>query len=329
MRTKGRLWVGWVAVFGFGLLGGFLGCGAPPNPWKDVPGGPTKVVASFPPLYCFTRNVAGPDAAVLCLLVTTGPHEFRPEKLDALKLSRADLFLVNGLGLDNWVPSLVGEAHNNQLQVVKVGEAAIPKGRLLPGGKDDEDEPGEEHGHGHEHHGAYDPHVWLGIPEAIAMVGGIREVLKKQDPAHAAGFDKRAAEYVARLKELHEYGKKAFAGKKNKKFVATHDSLRYFARSFGLDVVDSIQRQPGVQADVATLAKLTELCRKENVRVITVEPQYSRATAETLGRQLKAHGLDVRIVEVDPIETADPPLAPDYYLRKMRDNIDALARNLE
>jgi ABC-type Zn uptake system ZnuABC Zn-binding protein ZnuA len=306
----------------------FVGCGRAPDPWREVSGGPTKVVASFPPLYCFTKSVAGPDAAVLCLLETTGPHDFHPDRQDALKLSKADLFLVNGLGLDDWVPGLVRDAHNTGLKVIPVGDA-IPK-KLLLERDEDEDKDEHKHGHdGHEHHGEHDPHVWLGVPQAVALVGRIRDVLKEQDKLHAAGFDKRAADYTAELRKLQDYGRKALAGKKNKKLVATHDSLRYFCKSFGLELVGSIQPQAGVEADAGQLRELTKLCQKEHVRVIATEPQFSRATAETLGRQLRSRGLQVRIVEVDPLETADPPLEPGYYVRKMRENLDNLAKSLE
>ena len=49
-----------------------------PNVWETVPGGPLKVLVSFPPLYCFAKNVAGDDAKVVSLLTTQGPHDYQP-----------------------------------------------------------------------------------------------------------------------------------------------------------------------------------------------------------------------------------------------------------
>src|SRR5207247_9548281 len=66
-------------------LVGFAGCGSPPNPWDGVPGGPTRVLLSCPPLYCFAKQVAGPHAAVLCLATTVGPHHYEPTREGALK----------------------------------------------------------------------------------------------------------------------------------------------------------------------------------------------------------------------------------------------------
>ena len=51
----------------FGLGSAIAGCSKATDPWKDVPGGPTKVLVTIPPLYCFAKNVAGEDAAAASL----------------------------------------------------------------------------------------------------------------------------------------------------------------------------------------------------------------------------------------------------------------------
>jgi ABC-type Zn uptake system ZnuABC Zn-binding protein ZnuA len=311
-----------VAVCAAALLS-WSGCGHGTDVWDDVPGGPPRVLVSFPPLYSFTANVAGPDAGVMSLLTTVGPHNYEPTRRDHLKVRKADLFLMNGLGLDNFVTRIVSTSGNPRIKVIAVGEA-IPKEQFLRM----EEGAHEETGTGHKHsHGYYDPHVWLGIPEAVKMVERIRDVLRSEDPQHAEGYTKRAAAYVDELHKLQKDGQKLFAGK-DVKVIATHDSLRYFARSFGLTVVANIQPQPGIEADAVKLKHLMEICRTQKVRIITVEPQYSRATAETLGQQLKNKGLNVHLVEVDTLETADPPLDAGYYVRRMRANLDALAKAL-
>ena len=108
-----------------------------------------------------------------------------------------------------------------------------------------------------------------------------------------------------------------------------HESLGYLAKSFGLDLVDSIQPQPGVEADAKQLSRLADACKMRGVSVIAVEPQYRRGQADTLAKALKERGLEVQVVEVDPMETAMPGPggnpSRDLYLDRMRKNIDALA----
>src|ERR1700677_5333113 len=75
------------------------GCGSKPDDaWPPHPG--PKVVVSFAPYYCFAANVAGDDAVVRTMMTTSGPHHFQPTDKDSLLLRQADLFFINGLGLE-------------------------------------------------------------------------------------------------------------------------------------------------------------------------------------------------------------------------------------
>jgi ABC-type Zn uptake system ZnuABC Zn-binding protein ZnuA len=316
-RNAGRVLAG-----GLGLLFLATGCQRAPDVWGTVPGGSLRLVTSIPPLYCFVQKVAGPQAKVLCLVTHTGPHDFHPTTLDYLKLQDADLFFANGLGLDDWVADLAQRAHNSRLRVVRLGEA-VPRDRLLPRAADAAEDTEE----GHLHQGLYDPHVWLSPPEVMFLVERIREVLQLQDPAHAGEYAARAAAYRQELEQLYAEGRQLLAGKKNRKLVATHDAFRYLARAFDLELVGSIQPQPGIETDAKRLADLAERCRREQVRVVLVEPQYSPSAAQALTRQLA--GGRMTIVPFDPLETVAGPLDPDYYIRTLRDNLRNLARHLE
>src|SRR4051794_4666386 len=96
------------AVVGLGMVLSLLGCGTAEDPW---PPGKPRVLVSFPPLYCFAKNVAGDKPAVMSLLTTTGPHGFEAGQTEALKIDRADVFLANGLGLDKFVATAVATSH--------------------------------------------------------------------------------------------------------------------------------------------------------------------------------------------------------------------------
>lgn len=304
-----------------------LGCNGGADPWAERPG--PKVLAFFPPIYSFAASVAGDDAQVLSLLTNKGPHDYEPKHSDARKLVRADLFLVNGLELDDpMAAKLASTSGNRSLRVVKLGEL-VPKEALLEGGVCRHD-----HGDGQEteHHHASDPHVWLGIPEAIVMVEGIRDELRQIDPSHAGGYTERASALVGRLKKLQEEGKARLAAKKEKARLLTHhDALRYFARSFGVEVADSIEL-PGKEPSAKRLAELVDMCKSKGVRLIAVEPQFSANTgAQAVLKELRNKGMpDAAFVELDPLETANPAdLTPDFYERKMRANLDALAKALK
>jgi ABC-type Zn uptake system ZnuABC Zn-binding protein ZnuA len=195
----------------------------------------------------------------------------------------------------------------------------------------------EEHGkddkHDHHHHGDHDPHVWLSPRLAEMMVEQIAGTLGRMDPSHKKDFDERAEAFKKQLAELQQYGQEAFKNKKNRKIVTQHDSLRYFARDFDLDIVGNIRLQSGIEIDPKGLANLVKKCKDEKVSVITLEPNYSEKEVKSLQATLKAQGLETTIAQVDPLETAPVPPGqvnpdPDHYLKTMRANIDNLAKAL-
>ena len=85
-------------------------------------------------------------------------------------------------------------------------------------------------------------------------------------PRHAEDYDGNAARYVEALKKLQADGKTKLAEKKNRKIIGFHDSLEYFAKSFGLAIVDVIEQTAGESRPAKQMAKLVKKCKKESVR---------------------------------------------------------------
>jgi ABC-type Zn uptake system ZnuABC Zn-binding protein ZnuA len=319
----------WVVAIVAGVLILVLlsGCPKPQDPWPEGSG--LKVLASFAPLHCFALNVAGNDATVLPLMTERGPHHFSDSPQDVLKLKRAEIFLINGLELDNAVAKRMVRAGGNRDVRVFAAAESLPKEKLREGvcncAKDGDD---DHHDHAH---GKYDPHVWLGIPEAIHMVEQINAAFKQEDPAHGDAYRQRTEDYVSRLKKLQVDGVEMLKTKKERKIVSFHDSLHYFCRTFDLTVVDSIEIAAGTEPGSKKLTDLVNLCQKENVRFIAVEPQYpSNTSAKTILTELRKMGIEAEFVEIDPLETAAAgDLTTDFYERKMRENLRNLADKLK
>src|SRR5262249_35662846 len=160
------------------------------------------------------------DAAVRTLLTNQGPHGYDFQARDVLLLREANVFFVNGLELDDaYTERMKNSCGNTKLDYVPLGKK-IPKDQLIALGK--------EIKHGDHVHDGYDPHVWLGITEAIEMVGAIRDELKKVDPVHAANYEERAQQTVSELTKLRDEGTAALKGK-HIKVVSFHGALSYFA----------------------------------------------------------------------------------------------------
>jgi zinc transport system substrate-binding protein len=316
-----------------------VGCGPAADPWAGQPG-PPRVVVSFAPLECFVRNVGGDNVGVLSICSTGSPHHFDPPVDEANKLTRADLVFSNGLGLDDAFMKRLADASRNpklrgkdQTGFIELGDRMAEEKPSLVFKEEADD---KDHAHGHDdHHGDYDPHIWLGIPQAIRMVEIIRDELKKVDSARSADYDRRASEYIDRLKKLEADGKEMLKDKKNRSIVTTHDSCHYFAASFGLAVEGVLEATPGNEGDAVALKELITKCVKQNVRVIATEPKFAtqEGAAKALLKDLHGRGVtDAQIIELDPLETvtgSDKTADAGWYERGMRKNLEALAKALQ
>jgi ABC-type Zn uptake system ZnuABC Zn-binding protein ZnuA len=316
------------SLLGLAALAGaasMLGCGAVGTaPWKAQR---VHVLATIAPLACFAQNVGGDHIEVKCLCLKSGPHEYEYDVQDNLLLRDADVFFAVGLGLDDkFADKMATHSRNGRLRYLQLG-SRLPENLKLH--DEDDKQPGKEQDK-HEH-GEFDPHVWLGVPQVKAMVAMIRDELKKADPAHAEDYEANAKRYTESLDRLLADGKNQLKDKKNLKIIAFHDSLAYFAKSFGVQIAGTIELAPGAEPGANKLADLVKLCKDQDVRVIAVEPQYPTTTsAKTLRDNLQSRGFSVKMVEVDPLETAEPSQLeePRWYENKMRTNIEELARAL-
>ena len=332
-RGRLRVKAAAVAVVAAVLPLALIGCGPRPNvaeDWPDKPG--PKVAVSFAPLYCFAANVAGDDATVRNIMSGTGPHDFNPTEQEARRVAKADLFFVVGLGLDEGKAEQMKKGSGNaNLKVIELGER-LPKGMLCEGTCTHEEHQGEKGHEGHDH--GFDPHLWLSPDHAAKMVEVIRDELIQADPAHKDGYERRAAEYVAKLKQLIADGLAMLKGKKDNRLITFHDSLAYFADCFKLEIRGVLTKTPGQEPTEAEMKKLIRICTDEHkpTRLIAVEPQYSTSTSgETLRKELAAKGVEnPQLAEIDTLETVKPgDLTPDWYEQRMRANLAELAGKMK
>ena len=313
-----------------------IGCGTsstvePDEGWSGKPG--PKVLASFSPIQCFAMNVAGEHATVRGVMSNQGPHHFDAGPSHARMLAGADIFFINGLSLDNSVAKKMSQnLGKKKLSPISLG-SAIPDEMLIEGSCSCCDDHGTpEEATAHEAHGDHDPHVWLGIDQANKMVEKIRDELKAADPNHAADYDRRATEYSAKLNKLKADGLAMLKAKTERQFVSFHGSLAYFAKTFDLKDPEVIQQVAGSEPSPKELDTLVKRCVSKKIRVIAVEPQYNATTsAKSVLDELKRRGVaDPVFVVIDPLEiSTDAEFGPEWYEKKMRENLEALAKVLK
>jgi zinc/manganese transport system substrate-binding protein len=195
-----------------------------------------NVVASFSILGDLVKNVGGDKVDVATLVGPNGDvHVYAPAPSDAKKNADARLLVMNGLGLEGWLPRLVQSA-GSKATIVTASNGIAPL------------QLGSE----------ADPHAWQSVPNVKIYVGNIRDALIAADPAAAAVFRANADRYLRELDALDAEVRAAIAKipPGRRKVITTHNAFGYFAAAYGVTFVApvgvSTESEPSAR-DIATL----------------------------------------------------------------------------
>jgi zinc transport system substrate-binding protein len=267
---------------------------------------PLRVFVSVLPQKTFIEKVGG-DRVRVEAMVQPGdsPHTYDPTPRQVAALSQADLYVaVGGTFEDAWMGRIRGV--NPRMQVLDTGEGIAL--RRLEAHKDAD---GRDAGDQYHAHGAGDPHLWTSPPLVKQMVPRIRDALSRLDPANAALYAANAAAFADELDALDRDIRARLAGVVGSRFMVYHPAWGYFADTYGLIqiLIEHEGKEPGPRA----LAALIDQARRDGVRVIFVQPQFSQKAAAQV-----AAAIDGRVEVMDN-------LAPDYEAN-LRWVADTLAR---
>ena len=264
------------------------------------------VVATFYPLYEFTRQIAGSSARVVSLVPAGAePHDWEPSPQDLTRIRDARLLVYNGAGLDPWVAKLLADpAIRNTASVQATQGIPLQNSPTVSEGR-----------------GAPDPHVWLDPVLAQSMVETIRGALVTVDPEHAAIYAENAGRFRAKLEALHEAFRAGLAHCARREVVASHAAFGYLARRYGLTLIPVMGLAPDSEPTPAELAAVVRFARDKKVKYIFFETLVGPRLAETLARELGA-----RTLAFNPIEgvTRDEQATGRDYVALMEENLKNL-----
>ncbi len=262
---------------------------------------PLRIVSSFYPVHIhvlnIVRDVPGVEAVSLAPPAAGCLHDVALKPGDLLTLARADVFVVNGLGMETYLEDLAARLPN--LRVVRADAGIEP----LPG-----------------HHGA-NPHVWVAPSGALAQVRAIAAGLAEADPAHAGLYRANADAYAARLEALRDRMRAGLREAPRRELVTFHEAFDYFAREFDLRIAAVIAPDPDAAPGARELAEVARTVRERGIRALFVEPQFDARAAETIARETGA-----RVYTLDSAVTG--PDDPDAYLRIQEANLKTLREAL-
>jgi ABC-type Zn uptake system ZnuABC Zn-binding protein ZnuA len=272
---------------------------------SDLP----SVVATTTQVGSIARELGG-EAIDLTVLLQPGveAHDFELTPEQAAALERADLVLISGAGLEDWLDdTLLASGGADRVRDLSAGvELRTPGDHEPTHGHDDEDgahddEDGahdDEDGAHDDEDGAHDdeddPHYWLSGPNQVRMVENARDALVALVPAASGAIEERATALIERIEDADAEVRRLIGEipADRRGIVTDHDALGYFVEEYGLEFVGSIFPSLDVSSEPSAreIETLIGEIREADVTAIftesSVDPRLARAIAEESGARL-------------------------------------------
>jgi zinc/manganese transport system substrate-binding protein len=262
------------------------------------------VVASFSILGDFARNVGGERVNVTTLVGPDGDvHVYTPAPADAKKIADAKLVIINGLGLEGWLPRLV-QSSGGKTAIVAATNGIAP---LKIGGD-------------------ADPHAWQSVANARIYVANIRDALVAADAAAAGVYRANAQSYLAKLDALDREVREAMTRipQPRRKVISTHDSFGYFAAAYGVEFIAPLGVSTESEASARDIAGIITQIRTAKIPAVFLEnisdPRLMRRISTETGARIGGTLYSDSLTG----EKGDAPT----YIDMVRHNIKALTSAL-
>ena len=255
------------------------------RPERARAAGKLNVVASTTDLAALAQEVGGDRVKVTSIARGyQDPHYVEAKPSFLLQLKRADLLVLVGLQLEvGWLPPLITQCGNPKIQINAPGylEASqfaqileIPTTQVTRA-------MGDVHPLGN-------PHYWLDPQNGVRIAQGIAQKLSQMSPGDASYFAERAKSFQQRITDAEKRWDEQMKPYRGRKIVTYHRSWPNLTTRFGLSVVDYVEPRAGIPPSPAHLVALIGMMKRENIKVIFVEPYFDLKTPNSVAAQTGA-----------------------------------------
>lgn len=259
------------------------------------------VVTSFYPMYIAALNVIGDTDGVhlqnLSEPQTGCLHDFQLTPEDMKLLSKADVFIINGGGIESFMKD-VAKSYPD-LTIIEASE-----------GIDLLEDEGEENAH-----------AWMSVATYEEQVNHIAEGLIAADEKHASDYQKHADAYVVKLDALKERQQKVAEKIKGQSVILFHEAYDYVADDYGLDVAYVLDLDEERQVSAGEVADVLAAVRDDHVKYILAEELYGKSMGDTVEKET-----DAKVIYLDALNRGD--YDADSYIKGMSANIDLIEQYL-
>ena len=252
-----------------------------------------KVVTTFTVIQDIAQNVAG-NAVTVESITKPGAeiHEYEPTPKDIVKAQSADLILWNGLNLERWFERFFQNIKDKPAVVVTEGITPLS---IYEGPYKD----------------APNPHAWMSPSNALIYVENIKNAFVKYDPQNADNYQKNAAAYAEKIKQLDKPLREKLSQipADQRWLVTSEGAFSYLAKDYDLKEGYLWPINAEQQGTPQQVRKLIDLVKKNHIPVVFSESTVSAKPAQQVAKESGAkYG---GVLYVDSLSAADGPV-PTY-----------------
>lgn len=303
-----------------------------------------NVVASFYPVYDFTKKIGGDKVDVVNLTQTGSAHGYEPSFDDMKKIVDADLVVINGGGFESWVDSV--KSNNPKLDIVDMSkdvdliESDAIHAHDEHEHEDDHNHDEHEHEDDHDHeeheddhdeheghnHGKYDPHTWLSLDNAGKMLETIKNKLSEKDPENKEYYQANYDTIKEKFEALDDKYEDWFEKHKGKSFVVPHKAFGYLAKDYDLKQIGIEGINSDTEPTLTRIGEIVELMKENKVNTVFYEYGKSDKVANTIAAELGGNVKPISTLEVIGQEDVDKG---NDYLSLMEMNLQNILDSFE
>ncbi|MEN6498250.1 MAG: zinc ABC transporter substrate-binding protein [Thermoguttaceae bacterium] len=286
------------AILIAGILAALLGCQSGD---KTPAGAKLTVAVTTIPQAWLVGLVGGEHVAVLTLVQPGESHEtYSPSDAQISRLMQAKAYFRVGVAAEHgpWFKAI---RDSGKLKIVDLRQN-VPLLEMTEHdhhGHDEHHEAEESHEADEEAFAGKDPHIWLSPRALKIQAQTVADTLAQLDPAHKADYQRNLAALDGQLDQLDAQIRKMLAPMRGKAFFVYHPAWGYFAEAYGLRQI--ALEQEGKEPSDQELTHLQQLAKKEDIKVIFVQPQIAGQSAQAVATAI--HG---RVQEIDPLDPNVP-----------------------
>lgn len=267
------------------------------------PSRPLRVGVTLHPYYSWVANIVVDTGVevrpILPGEIDAGSYQPRPE--DIRKLADLDAVVINGVGHDDFITSMIEASGNRSIVVIRPNQGT-PLLRAARGGADNS-------------------HTFLSFTNAIQQTYVIERTLAALRPDLAPRFARAASGYAGRLRQIRGDAVNRLSRARIKRVVTVHDGYGYLCQELGITVAGVIEPAHGLVPSAAELGEMIDLVKREKIRVVLSEEAFPE---KLLGALRDATGVQVHVIG----HIASGPYTADKFEREMARNVETLAKAL-